>query len=130
MILATQFHVIIMVFPDTLSKRCTICDKFLPRKYQINRWLSGYMNTRLCKKCYWKTRDGYPPNARLDLTTIADTDREALASHDSTTEGLKLRNRNNCKLFRCLVCWKYIFPDDSITLYEAGYAHKLCLEIR
>jgi hypothetical protein len=55
---------------------------------------------------------------------------ERQALHNPENEALRMKMKESCKLFRCLVCWKYIFAEDSIVSFEAGYAHKLCVEIR
>ena len=62
-----------------------------------------------------------------NLTTI---DAETQALHNPEEETLRMKNKQSCKLFRCVVCWRHIFAEDSIVSFEAGYAHKLCVEIR
>ena len=64
----------------------------------------------------------------MNLCASAYRDRQALPNPEN--EALRMKTKESCKLFRCLVCWKYIFAEDSIVSFGPGYAHKLCVEIR
>lgn len=39
---------------------------------------------------------------------------------------VSLKSHEGCKLFRCLKCWKVIFPDDDMLESGDGYVHALC----
>jgi hypothetical protein len=41
---------------------------------------------------------------------------------------MKVRKGEGCHMFRCLKCWYYILPEDSVVEYNDGYAHKLCTQ--
>ena len=42
-------------------------------------------------------------------------------------ENIPIKQHKECKLFRCLKCWKLILPDDDMQQYNDGYVHKICL---
>lgn len=39
---------------------------------------------------------------------------------------MPLRNSASCSMFRCLLCFRYIFPDDAVEPHGEGYVHKIC----
>lgn len=41
-------------------------------------------------------------------------------------ESINFKQHSDCKLFRCLVCWLLIHPDDDILEYKEGFIHRLC----
>lgn len=43
-------------------------------------------------------------------------------------ENIPIKQHKECKLFRCLVCWKLILPDDEMAPQGDGYVHKICLK--
>lgn len=43
-------------------------------------------------------------------------------------ESINFKLHQECKLFRCLVCWMMINPEDEIINHKDGYAHKICIE--
>jgi hypothetical protein len=61
---------------------------------------------------------------KIDQETILDGKEFGIKQEES----IKFKQHSDCKLFRCLVCWLMIHPDDEITEHKEGYAHKICLE--
>lgn len=45
-------------------------------------------------------------------------------------ESIQFKQHAECKLFRCLKCWKLILPDDNMQSYKDGYVHKICMTYR
>lgn len=43
---------------------------------------------------------------------------------------ISIKSKETCNLFRCIICWMYILPDDSITDYKDGYVHSFCNQRR
>jgi hypothetical protein len=39
---------------------------------------------------------------------------------------MHFKERQQCKLFRCLKCWKLILPDEDVSDYADGYIHSVC----
>ena len=116
------------------NKYCKICQIYIFKpEPKRSRWFQGYRGTGLCKKCYNKTRlkitDSRGSILDLSKDEINNIDKESVALHDRNIEILTMRSRQGCKLFRCLICWHYIFLEDSIVEYKDGYAHKVCLSI-
>lgn len=61
---------------------------------------------------------------KIDADTIADGKEFGIKQE----EAIKFKQRQECKLFRCVVCWHIIHPtDDEITTKGDGFAHKICV---
>jgi hypothetical protein len=82
----------------------------------------------IAKHVYQKTID----NAKDDLNHIPEIlelwKREGRDKEQDSS--MPLRNSKSCAMFRCLLCFKYIFPDDAVSPHGAGYAHKVCANQR
>lgn len=44
----------------------------------------------------------------------------------SQNSGIQFKLHKTCGLFRCLICWRYILPDDNVDAQGDGYVHKTC----
>ena len=63
---------------------------------------------------------------KTDVKPINHADGLVASLHDRKSETLILKSHDTCNLFRCLICWRYIFPDDEIENNDDGYVHKVC----
>lgn len=60
-----------------------------------------------------------------DLVSVYEQLKQSDIEHERN-ERIKFKSHQTCKLFRCLKCWKYILPDDSILAHGDGYIHGVC----
>jgi hypothetical protein len=60
---------------------------------------------------------------KIDKDTLADI--KEFGVHQEPA--INFKQHQECRLFRCLVCWMMIHPDDEIINHKEGYAHKICL---
>lgn len=58
----------------------------------------------------------------IDIETASNISEYGLKQEES----IKFKQHADCKLFRCLVCWMLIHPDDDILEYKEGFIHRLC----
>ena len=58
----------------------------------------------------------------IDIETAANISEYGLKQEPC----INFKQREECKLFRCLRCWLLIHPDDDILEYQEGFIHKLC----
>lgn len=112
--------------------RCTNCGKyfcyygimfyFSSYDLTINHYIKRLFCSRSCAQKY------HYEEAELDEEDIIiKKDIEELVKViPKTEEVIPIKLSNTCKLFRCLRCWRYIFPDDELVSYNDGFIHKIC----
>jgi hypothetical protein len=121
--------------------RVHICGKVLQVESEIEKFLSNSSGKEWCGHCgeyQWREHvvehlyKAILDNTKDDFNHIPEIlelwKREARDKEQDSS--MPLRNSKSCAMFRCLLCFKYIFPDDAVSPHGAGYAHKVCANKR